>query len=108
MTMDIFVVEREDGEMILTDKEFESEKNKIDRDENDLRDAIDIQAILQILVEKNIVTREEVNEKREFVRKKGKYRDRVNELERRKENIKRYKSDKRSYLEECFGKYMKQ
>lgn len=60
--------------------------------------AVDIQALLQILVAKNIITREEVSEYREKVRNSPKYKATLDEIQRQKTTFQAAQSNPQEYL----------
>ena len=64
--------------------------------------AVDIQALLQILVAKNIITREEVNEYREKVRNSPKYKVTLDEIQRQKTAFQVAQSNPQEYLKAIF------
>jgi len=55
--------------------------------ENIVNVAVDVQALLRILVEKGIITREEVNKYREEVRNSRKYKSIIEGIERQRKNL---------------------
>lgn len=60
--------------------------------------AVDIQALLQILVAKNIITREEVSKYREKVRNSPKYKATLDEIQRQKTALQAAQSNPQEYL----------
>lgn len=64
--------------------------------------ATDVQAILRLLVEKNIVTREEINDMREEVRNYPKYAKGYEYLNQTAAEIMRYKGNPQEALKELF------
>ena len=65
---------------------------------------VDTQVILQILVEKEIVTREEVAEMRDVVKRAPKYRDAYTYIQQTAEEIKKYKDDPQALLREMLNR----
>ena len=64
--------------------------------------AVDVQTILQILVDKEIVEREEVNMYRYRVRNSPKYKPTLEEIERQKIAFQKAKDNPEAYLKELF------
>lgn len=87
----------------------ESQLSDLESSERELRDrkmmldtAVDIQAILRILVDKEIITREEVNRMRKEVRESPKYHKAYTYLEQTAAEIQKYKADPTERLREMF------
>lgn len=64
--------------------------------------AVDIQALLRILVEKGIITRDEVNAYREEVRNSPKYKPTIDAIKREKEGFTATKQNPEEYLRVIF------
>ena len=64
--------------------------------------AVDVQALLRILVEKEIITREEVNQYREEVRNSPKYRSVIEDIQRQKAGFQAAKDNPEEYLKALF------
>lgn len=64
--------------------------------------AVDIQALLRILVEKQIITRDEVNAYREEVRNSPKYKPTLGAIKREKEGFTAAKQNPEEYLKAIF------
>lgn len=64
--------------------------------------AVDVQALLRILVEKEIITREEVNQYREEVRSSPKYRPVIEDIQRQKAGFQAAKDNPQEYLKSLF------
>ena len=64
--------------------------------------AVDVQTILQILVDKEIVDREEVNMYRYRVRNSPKYKPAIEDIERQKIAFQKAKDNPEAYLKELF------
>lgn len=64
--------------------------------------AVDVQALLRILVEKEIITREEVNQYREEVRSSPKYRPAIEDIQRQKAGFQAAKDNPQEYLKALF------
>lgn len=60
--------------------------------------AVDVQALLRILVEKEIITREEVNQYREEVRNSPKYKSVIEDIQRQKAGFQVAKDNPQEYL----------
>ena len=67
-----------------------------------LRTAIDIQVALRILVDKGIVTREEVKQYREEVNNSPKYKLAMDEIQRNKTGFQAAKNNPQEYLQAIF------
>jgi len=67
-----------------------------------LNTAIDIQALLGLLVEKEVVTKEEVDAFREKVRRIKKYRLAMQYINQTEAEIERYQSSPQEHLKEMF------
>lgn len=80
---------------------------QIEQDANQKRmmldTASDVQTILQLLVQKNIVTREEVSEMRNKVRNSPKYKDAYNYIYGLHAASDLYKNDPQAYLKALFN-----
>lgn len=64
--------------------------------------AVDVQTILQILVDKEIVDREEVNKYRHKVMNSPKYKPALEEIKRQKLAFQKAKDNPEAYLKELF------
>lgn len=64
--------------------------------------AVDVQALLRILVEKKIITREEVKEYREEVRNSPKYGPAIEDIQRQKKAFQAAKDNPGAYLRALF------
>lgn len=64
--------------------------------------AVDIQALLRILVDKDIITRDEVNAYREEVRNSPKYKPTLDTIKREKEGFTAAKQNPEEYLRTIF------
>lgn len=64
--------------------------------------AVDVQALLRILVEKEIITRGEVNHYREEVRNSPKYRPVIEDIQRQKSGFQAAKNNPQEYLKALF------
>lgn len=62
--------------------------------------AIDIQALLRLLVEKEIISKKEIDRFREEVRNSPKYRNSITYVEQTLEEIKYYENDPQALLKE--------
>ena len=71
-----------------------------------LNTAIDVQSILRLFVDKGIITKEEVQQYREEVRKSPKYNLALQYLEETKAEIIKYKNDPQAQLQEMFKRKM--
>lgn len=60
--------------------------------------AVDVQMLLRILVDKDIITREEVNQYREEVRNSPKYRPVIEDIQRMKEGFQKAKTNPEKYF----------
>lgn len=60
--------------------------------------AVDIQALLRVLVEKGTVTREEINASRQEVRNSPKYKATIESIEREKKGFAAAKNNPEEYL----------
>lgn len=64
--------------------------------------AVDIQATLRILVDKGLITREEVSRYREEVRDSPKYKPVIEEIQRQQAGFQAAKDDPRAHLRAIF------
>lgn len=71
-----------------------------------LNTAIDIQALLRLLVEKELITEDEINRLREEVRSSPKYSAALTYIEQTMTEIRRYEKDPQALLREMFQKKM--
>lgn len=89
--------------MILQAEHFsniEQTKNMImDRDQQ-LRTMIDVQVILQLLVQKGIVTKEEVSKMRNIVRNSERYKLAFQWIDQAKKDLLLYETDPQAILQE--------
>lgn len=92
------------SEQQLTD--LESAETDLVNKQLVLNTAVDIQVLLQLLVEKGVITREEVAEKRNVVRSTQKYRNAQVYIDQTLEEISRYKNDPKSLLQEIMRRKM--
>lgn len=65
--------------------------------------AVDIQVLLRILVDKGIITREEVSRYREEVRNSPKYKPVLDEIRRQKQAFQAAKDNPQEYLKALFN-----
>ncbi len=63
-----------------------------------LKTAIDVQVVLQLLVEKEIVTRDEVDAKRKTVSNRPNYKNAATNIEQNLEEVLRYKENPQELL----------
>lgn len=70
--------------------------------------AVDVQSILQILVEKGITTKEEVEQKRAMVRNAPKYKNGYTYIQQTMEEIIKYKKDPQALLREMMRRKMEE
>lgn len=70
--------------------------------ENILKCLVDTQVTLQLLVEKGIVTREEVSAMRNTVRNREPYKSTSDYIRRAKENVEYYKQNPEQHLKDLF------
>ena len=71
-----------------------------------LKTAIDVQALLRLLVEKGIITKEEVNKKRNEVSQSKKNRKALLYIEETEREIMKYQSDPQAALKEMLRRKM--
>ena len=71
-----------------------------------LNTAIDIQALLRLLVEKELITKDEINRLREEVRSSPKYSAALTYIEQTMTEIHRYEKDPQALLREMLQKKM--
>lgn len=64
--------------------------------------AVDIQMLLRILVDKEVITREEVSKYREEVRNSPKYRPVIEDIQRQKAGFQKAKDNPEEYLRSLF------
>lgn len=64
--------------------------------------AVDVQTVLQILVDKGIVSREEVSVYRDRVRNSSKYKPALEQIERQKKAFQTAKDNPQDYLKALF------
>lgn len=64
--------------------------------------AVDVQALLRILVDKEIITREEVNQYRTEVRNSPKYKPILDDIQRQRESFQAAKDNPQEYLKALF------
>lgn len=91
---------------MLTGKDaydLDSAIQKLESQELILKSAVDVQTTLQILVDKNIVTREEVEAHRERVRNLPKYKNALVYLEQTKKQVEYYKAHPEEHLRDLFN-----
>lgn len=69
-----------------------------------LKTAIDIQALLRLLVEKEIITREELNASRAEVSSGTKYKAALQYITEAEADIAKYKNDPNALLKEMFNR----
>ena len=67
-----------------------------------VNNAVDIQALLRLMVDKNIITREEVSAYREEVRNSPKYSETIKKIESQKALFENAKKDPNGYLKALF------
>ena len=68
-----------------------------------INQAVDVQALLRILVDKEIVTREEVAKYRDEVRTSPKYTKAIEKIEKQKQFFEAAKNDPNGYLKALMG-----
>lgn len=71
-----------------------------------LNTAIDIQALLRILVDKGVITKDEISEYREEVRSSKKYQIANTYLDEMEKEISRFERDPQALLQEMFAEKM--
>lgn len=71
-----------------------------------LSTAIDVQALLRILVDKKIITKEEMNQYREEVRKSPRYEAATSYVDQTLKEIELYKKDSQLYMQEMLKRKM--
>ncbi|MCD7996478.1 MAG: hypothetical protein LUH21_04510 [Clostridiales bacterium] len=64
--------------------------------------AVDVQAVLRILVDKEILTRKEINKYRQEVRNSPKYKLVIEDIQRQKTGFQAAKNDPEGYLKALF------
>lgn len=70
--------------------------------------AVDIQATLRLLVEKEIISKNEINRTRNEVRKSPKYANGYTYIRQTLNEIDKYKADPREHLKEMFKRKIEQ
>lgn len=88
--------------------DLDSAKQDIQNKQIILSTAIDVQALLRILVDKEIVTREEVNQYRAEVRKSPKYSAAATYVEQTLSEIETYEKDPQMRLREMLNRRMQE
>lgn len=68
--------------------------------------AVDVQSLLRILVEKEIITRDEVQKYREEVRNSPKYKPVIEDIQRQKSGFQAAKDNPQEYLKAIFNAKM--
>ena len=68
--------------------------------------AVDVQALLRILVEKEIITKDEVNHYRDEVRNSPKYKPVIEDIQRQKKGFQVAKDNPQEYLKAIFNAKM--
>ena len=86
--------------------DLDAAKTDIENKQMILNTAIDVQALLRLLVHKGIITKEEMNQYREEVRKSSKYKAAVTYVDQTLREIEMYKRDSRLYMQEMFKRKM--
>lgn len=86
--------------------DLDSAKLDIQNKQMILNTAIDIQVLLRILVDKDIITREEVNQYRKEVRESPKYSAAAMYVEQTLAEIEAYEKDPQLRLKEMFNRKM--
>lgn len=76
--------------------------HELQMQETILKTAIDVQVALRILVDKGIVTREEVKQYREEVNNSPKYKLAMDEIQRNKTEFQAAKNNPQEYLQAIF------
>lgn len=76
--------------------------HELQMQETILKTAIDVQVALRILVDKGIVTREEVKQYREEVNNSPKYKLAMDEIQRNKAGFQAAKNNPQEYLQAIF------
>lgn len=86
--------------MVSNDKYYEPEEalHELMLQETIVNTAVDIQALLRILVDKEIVTREEIAQYREEVRNSPKYKTVIENIQREREGFQMAKDNPQEYL----------
>ena len=86
--------------MLTTDQmgNIQNAKTDIENKKLILNTAIDIQALLRLLVEKEIISKKEIDRFREEVRNSPKYRNSITYVEQTLEEIKYYENDPQALL----------
>lgn len=64
--------------------------------------AVDVQALLRLLVDKEIVKRQEINKYRQEVRNSPKYKPVIEDIQRQKDGFQAAKNDPEGYLKALF------
>ncbi len=64
-----------------------------------LKTAIDIQALLQLLVKNNIITKEDMDYQRKVVSNNGKYKASIDYIQQNKEMFQKAKDNPKEYLQ---------
>lgn len=76
--------------------------HELQMQETILKTAIDVQVVLRILVDKGVVTREEVKQYREEVNNSPKYKLAMDEIQRNKAGFQAAKNNPQEYLQAIF------
>lgn len=94
--------------MLSTEQLSNLEATKVDLQNKQmvLSTAIDVQAVLRILVDKGIITKEEVQQYREEVRQSQKYAVAITYLEQTMREVEHYEKDPQALLREMFQRKM--
>lgn len=79
---------------------------QLELQEKILNTAIDVQALLRIFIDKNIITKEEINEYREEVRNSSKYKNSLDYIKRQKQGFQTGKDNPTEYLKSLFNAKM--
>ena len=89
---------------VSNDKFYKPEEalHELQVQETILKTAIDVQVVLRILVDKEIVTREEVQKYREEVSNSPKYKIVIDDIQRQKAGFQAAKDNPQEYLQALF------
>ena len=89
---------------VSNDKFYKPEEalHELQVQETILKTAIDVQVVLRILVDKEIVTREEVQKYREEVSNSPKYKIVIDDIQRQKARFQAAKDNPQEYLQALF------
>jgi len=88
--------------------DLDAAKSDLESKQIILKTGIDVQALLRILVDKEIITREEINKYREEVSSSPKYANALKYVEQTLEEIKYYETHPQERLQEMFRRKMQE